>query len=158
MTAKAKEPTKATESEEIKVVDTVDLYNANDGIHGRDGGPYLDQEEAKHWEAIHAAREGRTPDLTNPGAYPGILLRSASEQVNNYNPTLLAGDERRDHSKFQAKPVVTDSPVVESNLTDFSLTDTEDKGDFNEFETIDPPLKDNPSENNVSVALAEQEK
>lgn len=55
------------------------LYNPNDRLTGRDGGPYLDQEQAKAAEVIRAQREGREPDLENPGAYAGIPLSTADQ-------------------------------------------------------------------------------
>jgi hypothetical protein len=125
---------------EVEQVGTTDLYNANDGIHGRDGGPYLDQVEQLHWERHHAAREGNKPDLKNPRPYPGIVLRTASEQVANYNPLLIAGDDRRDNSDFTAKPVVTDHPVLAPVVKD---------GD----PLGDQPLTDDPTEQNISAEV-----
>ena len=70
---------------------TVPLFNPNDGVTGRDGGPYLDQVEAALAEERRAAVEGRKPDLENPPAHAGIPLNTAGQQaftvgVNN-NPS-----------------------------------------------------------------------
>lgn len=55
------------------------LFNPNDGLSGRDGGPYLDIEQAKADEIIRAKREGREPDLDNPPANAGIPLSAAHQ-------------------------------------------------------------------------------
>lgn len=52
----------------------LDLYDANKGLLKRDGGPYLDQVERERDEVVRAAREGRTPDLTNPPVSVGTTL------------------------------------------------------------------------------------
>lgn len=63
------------------------LYNPNDNITGRDGGPYLDLEEARLAEERRAVVEGRKPgkDLVAPAGIPLVtgaqLLPTAS--VNN---------------------------------------------------------------------------
>lgn len=41
--------------------ETVKLYSAHDGLHGRSPGVYLDMEERKHAEILRATREGRDP-------------------------------------------------------------------------------------------------
>lgn len=64
------------------------LFNSNDSVTGRDGGPYLDIEQAKASEVIRAKVENREPDLDNPGPNAGILLltpaqQMATESINN---------------------------------------------------------------------------
>lgn len=61
----------------------VPLYNPNDGITGRDGGPYLDQVEAEQAEVRRAKVEGREPDLDNPPATAGIPLTTAAQMIHN---------------------------------------------------------------------------
>lgn len=61
----------------------VDLYNPNDGLLGRDGGPYLDQVEAAQAEIRRAAVEKREPDLKNPGPYAGIHLVTAGQLIHD---------------------------------------------------------------------------
>lgn len=61
--------------------DTVQLFNPNDGVTGRDGGPYLDQVEAVRAEQIRAQKENREPDLVNPPATAGIPLNTARQQL-----------------------------------------------------------------------------
>lgn len=55
------------------------LYNPNDRLTGRDGGPYLDIVQAQADEVIRAKREGREPDLENPPANAGIPLSTAAQ-------------------------------------------------------------------------------
>jgi hypothetical protein len=61
----------------------VNLYNVNDGLVGRDGGPYLDQEEQRAAEERRAIIEDREPDLENPGATAGTVLVPAVTLVQN---------------------------------------------------------------------------
>lgn len=57
------------------------LYNSNDGLTGRDGGPYLDQVEVEAAEKRRAVVEGRDADLDNPPATAGIQLNTASQMI-----------------------------------------------------------------------------
>lgn len=59
------------------------LYNANDGLTGRDGGPYLDEEEARLAESRRAIAENREPDYDNPPASAGIVLLTAGQLLAN---------------------------------------------------------------------------
>lgn len=67
------------------MADTVQLFNPNDGITGRDGGPYLDVEQAKRDEDVRAAKEDREPDYENMSANAGIPLQTAREQLASVN-------------------------------------------------------------------------
>jgi hypothetical protein len=55
------------------------LYNPNDGLHGRTGGPYLDQLELIETEKKRAAVEGREPDFNNLQGSAGVRLVTAQE-------------------------------------------------------------------------------
>lgn len=55
------------------------LYNALDGVAGRDGGPYLDQVEARKAETERARIEGREPDYDNMPATAGQPLVTAEQ-------------------------------------------------------------------------------
>lgn len=57
------------------------VYNPNDGLVGRDGGPYLDEVQAEQDEIRRAKAEGRKPDLKNPGANAGIQLSTAGQML-----------------------------------------------------------------------------
>lgn len=54
--------------------ETVDLYDANEGLVKRDGGPYLDVLEREQAEIRRAKIEGRQPDLDNPPPVAGTQL------------------------------------------------------------------------------------
>lgn len=62
---------------------SVPLYNPNDGLTGRDGGTYLDQEEMRIAEERRARIEGRKPNYDNPGATAGIQLRTAADIIHH---------------------------------------------------------------------------
>jgi hypothetical protein len=64
------------------MADTIDLYIAADGLTGRDGGPYLDQEERRIAEERRAVVEDREPDLENPPATAGTVLVTASQLLD----------------------------------------------------------------------------
>lgn len=66
--------------------DTKNLYNPHDGLTGRDGGPYLDQEERRLAEITRAAKEGREPDFDNAPATAGTPLVTAATLVALHNP------------------------------------------------------------------------
>lgn len=61
----------------------VKLYNVNDGLTGRDGGPYLDRVEMHNAETQRAAVEGRDPDYNNLQPTAGVQLVSAGVLINN---------------------------------------------------------------------------
>ena len=60
---------------------TVKLYDQNEGLIKRSGGPYLDHIERVAAEKIRAAKEGREPDLENPPAVVGTPLVPFSKLV-----------------------------------------------------------------------------
>lgn len=55
------------------------LYNPNDRLTGRDGGPYLDQVQNLEAEKLRAKVEDREPDFDNPAASAGIQLSTAAQ-------------------------------------------------------------------------------
>lgn len=66
--------------------DKVNLYNPHNGLTGRDGGPYLDQEERRLAEIVRAGKEGREPDFENAPATAGTPLVDANTLVAMANP------------------------------------------------------------------------
>jgi len=66
------------------------FFIAQDGISGRDGGPYLDQVEREQAEIQRAKVEGREPDLDNPGPNAGTVLVTERKLVDNphSNPSM----------------------------------------------------------------------
>ena len=113
------------------------LYNANDGLTGRDGGPYLDLEEAKAAEIKRAAVEGREPDLDNPPASAGIQLVTAGQalanagvvnlpsQANNADAAeaALQGVVDSPDNSLKAYAVLEDAPEVVEETTEAETTD-----------------------------------
>lgn len=61
------------------------LFNPNKGVTGRDGGPYLDEVEAREAEKRRAYVEGREPDLKNPPATAGIPLVTGPQLLHALN-------------------------------------------------------------------------
>lgn len=116
MTTRSKEKTDDSTSENAEVkTETVKLYNINDGVHGRDGGPYLDQVQDRLAEQTRAFVEGREPDYENPLPSVGTVLVSEHGLVQAYNNTALAGQDKLKFSGEISAPVKaeTEVPVVE---------------------------------------------
>lgn len=84
---------------------TEDLYNANDGLFGRDGGPYLDEEQRRTQEVVNARREDREPDFDNLPLAPGINAVRIAELAQAHTTFRLAGQEGFDVTKPSAEPV-----------------------------------------------------
>lgn len=78
------------------------LYNANDGLSGRDGGPYLDQEEQRLAEIRRAKIEGREPDFENPGATSGTVLVTADQLLANQGVNNLPSTDGTTKSSAEA--------------------------------------------------------
>lgn len=93
--------------------DTVPLFNANDRLTGRDGGPYMDIEQAKLAEVRRAEVEGREPDLENPPAFAGIQLNTAGQQEFTIGVSGIHSQENRNVTN----PDVTFKGSVESEDT-----------------------------------------
>lgn len=93
--------------------DTVPLFNANDRLTGRDGGPYMDLEQAKLAEVNRAKVEGREPDLDNPPAYAGIQLNTARQQEFTIGVGGISSQDNRNVSD----PDVTFKGSVDSEHT-----------------------------------------
>ena len=66
-------------------METQPLYNPNDRLTGRDGGPYLDLEEARVAEERRARVENREPDFENLPATAGIPLVTAGQLLETRN-------------------------------------------------------------------------
>jgi len=60
-----------------------DFFNAQDGLHGRSGGVYLDMQERNNAETVRAMQEGREPDYDNPPATAGTQLVVEGQRVAN---------------------------------------------------------------------------
>lgn len=73
----------------------VDLFNPNDNVTGRDGGPYLDEVEARNAEARRAVVEDREPDFDNPPATAGIPLVTAGRMAHTVGVNNLPSQGHR---------------------------------------------------------------
>lgn len=115
---------------------TQPLYNPNDSITGRDGGPYLDQEEAKYAEIRRAAVEGREPDLENPGATAGIPLVNASQLL----ATATINNIPSQDGNVAISNVLVDSSVASENtlLKPVAEIDVDALNDVDSAGTVDP--------------------
>ena len=79
-------------AKDSKTEDVV-FFNAQDGVRGRNGGPYGDVVDAERAEINRAFGEGREPDLENPPPTVGqVLIPSHQVQDNIWsNPSMAAG-------------------------------------------------------------------
>lgn len=68
-----------------------DFYNIQDGLRGRSGGVYLDQQLRVDAEELRAKSENRKPDFKNPPAQAGTTLVTEDRRVDNVysNPSSL---------------------------------------------------------------------
>lgn len=142
----------------------INLYNVNDGITGRDGGPYLDHVEAEQAEIVRARREGRQPNLKDPGPYVGQQLVSEAQLLQRGIGTPIPSKEdigsalvAKGAKEVLAKPTATvKAEDTEKFVPGSWLIAPEDKDaeDATEPEQTDllkelaeiDPLKDSPVE------------
>lgn len=89
----------------------VKFWNAQDGIRGRDGGPYADEVDARQREVNRARAEGREPDLDNPPPFVGnVIVTSAYVEDNLFsNPSMKAAPGP--HEALAQAKVVEDAPM-----------------------------------------------
>lgn len=94
---------------------TTELYNPNDGLHGRDGGPYLDQVQREQAEVVIARREGREPDFENLPLTPGTPLVTADYLLDISNSVRIAGDRDKSRAITVDPVAVVETPVEEED-------------------------------------------
>lgn len=75
---------------------TVPLFNPNDGVTGRDGGPYLDNVEQHLAESRRAVAEKRDPDFEKLLATAGVPLVTGAQLVNQGQTTSLPSQAHND--------------------------------------------------------------
>lgn len=97
--------------EETPEVETVKLYNTNDGVRGRDGGPYLDEVQARIAEDNRAYIEGRKPDYESLQPFVGVQLVTPDQLVQGYNNTLIAADEKKVWDGEISAPIFAETQV-----------------------------------------------
>lgn len=129
----------------------VKLFNPNEGLHGRQGGPFLDDVQRKQAEETRAIREGREPDYENMQPYVGDQLRTEEqllqEAIHSATPPELIGFEG-----ISAKPLleIADedmasdpaNPAVKEQESD------EEKNEDEEPVNEDEVPQDNPDDEN----------
>jgi hypothetical protein len=115
------------------------LYNPNDGLTGRDGGPYLDIEEAKRAEIRRAEVEGREPDFENLPPSAGIQLVTATALLNTVGvnqPSKTGSSVDSDETVVKGFADDKNNPmrVVETvKAEDYAQVEHEDDLENNEF-------------------------
>lgn len=113
------------------------LFNPNDGLTGRDGGPYLDEVQAQQDEIKRAKVEGREPDLDNPGANAGIQLSTAQQMLHTLT---VANNPSMDHKLTSA---------VDKVWKDAFDADAEDKANLQITDEI-PDTSKQPSNDDLN--------
>jgi hypothetical protein len=117
-------PGTLTQPEEASEPSDVNLYLAADGLTGRDGGPYLDQEERRLAEKRRAFVEDREPDYDHPAATAGTVLVNASQLVDtaSVNQPSNSGDKKTEADNKAVDQIVASD---ESNLEVFTTVPKE---------------------------------
>lgn len=105
----------------------VDLFNPHAGLTGRDGGPYLDQEERRLAEVRRAAIEDREPDFDNAPATAGTPLVTAGELAAMANPASIPSQMQVSQNIDPLVPGVDALVKDEDNL----LEAFSERGDIN---------------------------
>lgn len=97
------------------------LYNANDGLTGRTGGPYLDIEQAKQAEISRAVAEDREPNFETMASGPSIQLVTAEQLITQAGHNRPSDFDPKTTSQSAVDGIVANS---DNNLTVF--VDTKD--------------------------------
>jgi len=87
---------------------TVPLFNPNNGLTGRDGGPYLDEVELVEAERRRAAVEQRKPDYEHPSAIAGVSLVAAGQLRDTLNSNSLPSQAGTDFVQLAVNKTVED--------------------------------------------------
>lgn len=122
--------------------DSTPLFNPNDGITGRNGGPYLDEVQAQQDEIRRAKVEGREPDLDNPGPNAGIQLSTAAQMVAaltvTSNPSMENARAEAIAKAYKDAHENLDTVVVRDEIPDTSGQPTIQDLDEVTYNTTDP--------------------
>lgn len=121
----------------------VSLYNVNDGLTGRDGGPYLDEEMDRNAETVRARIEGREPDYDNPGSTAGTVLVTAGTLLANNGVNNLPSTDNSAEAKDSAVKAIADSK--DNNLNVRATVSAEDYASVDPDNLPDPSTSTNPS-------------
>lgn len=136
------------------------LYNANDGVTGRDGGPYLDEIEAREAEKRRAIVEGREPDLDNPPATAGIQLNTAAQMIYGPGPVLHPSQEHMqyNHAAVGFQAAADNDEILLTQRSEVPDAATEDKEPPTAEEKAGPDIGDDLQAASKSGALTDQDK
>lgn len=105
--------------------DTKNLYNPHAGVTGRDGGPYLDEEERRLAEVRRAAIEKREPDFDKAPAVAGTPLVTAGQLVAMANPTSIPSQEQADPYSLAVDTLAKDESFPVDAFSERLATDAE---------------------------------
>lgn len=131
------------------------LYNPHDGLTGRDGGPYLDQEERRLAEIRRAAIEGREPDFEKAPATAGTPLVTASELVAMANPASIPSQAAYDPAADSIERLAKDETFPVNAFA--SREKTQEEVDAEKaVEAGDDHLKNPANPTTVSVDVADE--
>jgi hypothetical protein len=112
----------------------VAFYASQDGIRGRDGGPYFDYEDRLSAELRRAKAEDREPDLDNPPPTVGTHLVTAAQLTDNIpsNPSMINAPglpqailEHKDNPDFLTSPVQVFDIDVRTEPSEEEVEDAE---------------------------------
>lgn len=133
------------------------LYNANDGVTGRDGGPYLDEIEAREAEKRRAIVEGREPDLDNPPATAGIQLNTAAQMIYGAGPVLHPSQDHRqiNYAERGFRAAAEDDEVLLTQRSEVPDAAFEDREPPTEEERSGPNIGDDLHAASASGALTD---
>lgn len=129
------------------------LYNPNDGLTGRDGGPYLDEVQAQQDEIRRARVEGREPDLDNPGANAGIQLATAGQMLATL--TVSSNPSRENARTAAVDKMYADAHKEVTTVVSDEVPDTSNQKTAQDIEAEDEDL--NPNDPNASVERSNDE-
>ena len=90
------------------------LYNPNDGVQGRQGGPYLDQVHIREAEEQAALREGREPNFKSPSTFGTVPLVTEDQLLRDgVMRGEITAQELRDFNGVKAAALVERPDAVE---------------------------------------------
>lgn len=124
------------------MAEKVNLFNPHDGLTGRDGGPYLDQEERRLAEIVRAAKEDREPDLEHASATAGTPLVTAATLVRIANPSSNPSQENADPYAYAVDALAEDEDFPVGAFFSRDKTDEEVE---NEKKADEADIHNNPA-------------
>ena len=132
--------------------EAIPLFNPNDGITGRNGGPYLDEVQAQQDEIRRAKVEQREPDLENPGPNAGIQLSTAAQMVAaltvTNNPSMEIARGEAIAKAYKDAHANLDTVVVRDEIPDTSDQPSNADLEKQTFNTTDPNAPSSESDAN----------